>query len=264
MANHERREEKITKDVVVEYCEWNLNMRLIKFLSNPPVEGMSPDYLLCFHGEEVVLEVITSGLSESEKALMRSGALYLEGLVSEWILPGQTINLTIDWLIKKFNDAFFKDINEALKSRFQNRINTQMESIVCRKNKRLEAFSTDFYKDSPEYSPLRLMYGAALNSSNPALEGNLSLNAQSVLLECITSKELKYKKMSHRKWLGIYNEHPLLDISDYREAYDLLKQNNQLSNSFENIFIIIEDRAYPLGGFNLGKGGWLFISNKPW
>lgn len=250
--NGERKDEKIAADAIVEYCQLH-GLNLSEIRTECEIEGTKPDRILFVNGQQIILEIRQSGSGftledndckercEKEKSIMSNSNL-LQQAIARWVKPGQTIILMICHPLKKSGKGFLNKLDKKLECAFSNDVETYRKVIQI-DDEEVFAKSTIYYKNMPEYSPLKLVYGPGLFSKNPSFENDLIMQAVYVLTVCISEKEKKYKNVSVPKWLAILNVHQLLKIENYIEAYQYLLAEG-MSHCFEKIFVIAEGKAY--------------------
>ena len=101
----------------------------------------------------------------------------------------------------------------------------------------IEARLTNYYANKIEYSSVKSILGASLQSPAPVLQANLSEQARYILDKAIKEKSDKLRNLEGKKWLVIINNHLLLDEYIYSLAFNKIK-NESPSIEFEKIFIV--------------------------
>ena len=111
----------------------------------------------------------------------------------------------------------------------------------------MEAKLTNYYANRKEYSPLKEVLGASLQSSHPVLQASLSEQAGYILYTAISEKKEKLAHLDGEKWLVLINNHPMLDESLYSKACaEIFEQNETLRAAFSKIFLVEENIAKEL------------------
>ncbi len=248
----ERLDEQYAAGRVLEWCKRN-SITLLP-IQRTEVSGKRPDYVFHHNNEPVMLEVRQLGTGSVEyegEVIDRSHDghklffLYerLADLIFLWADKTQTIILIALCPIEKLNKKV-ENINELLRKTFQGKRDAESvdfeEALVV-------ASSTTFYKNSDQYSPLKIIPVLSLVHSDHIVQNNYLIGlAKLVLLQAILDKESKYHVVTMRKWLALINTSPLLTIKEYQKAYDLLRLEGKVPHSFEKIFVIVRWEAHLL------------------
>lgn len=241
----ERLDEQYAAGRVLEWCKRN-SIALLP-IQRTEVSGKRPDYVFHYNNEPVMLEVRQLGTGSVEyegEVIDRSHDghklffLYerLANLIFLWADKTQTIILIALCPIEKLNKKV-ENINELLRKTFQGKGDAESvdfeEALVV-------AISTTFYKNSDQYSPLKIIPVLSLVHSDHIVQNNYLIGlAKLVLLQAILDKESKYHVVTMRKWFALINTSPLLTIKEYQKAYDLLRLEGKVPHSFEKIFVIV-------------------------
>lgn len=277
-ANEEREDERFSKDAVLEYYRSNFNMEFDVEVSPkilfPDGTKRNPDYFLYPKGQglidkqKILLEVRQSGtgfiVDDNEQCDMVYGKnvkerceweavifnwlIRLQKLIEEWALSDQTILLEIDIATTKINNKLLYALNEKLKEIFFDNAEVGMQQEIQIENEIFYAGSTICYAGMIEYSPLKAIYGLNLYSSCLAIENDWWLQIYHIIKNCVEDKEEQYKKVQDcKKWLVIFNKHPLLTENDYREVFlDMNIEGFSDTHTFDKIFIVHDKQAYLL------------------
>lgn len=225
----------------------------------------APDYSLEFISYSVLVEVRNSGdgylvMPESEyvapKERYERSAVgmidKLENIVKTWLAPSDTIILMISnpvpleqrgRLAKKIElEIAYRSKSWGLDQKIDIQI---MIEDVKQPLFSVEAKLTNFYAGKNEYSAIKEILGASLQSPDPVFLASLSEQAVYTLWNAIIEKNKKLAHLVGEKWLVLINNNPLLDINLYSEAYaKILKEStNSEKDAFSKIFIIEEKVA---------------------
>ncbi len=256
-ARAPRPDEQKALNLLVEYLK-NLNMLPNKAIYEPSGPNTAPDYLLDFGSHSVLVEMRNSGdgfillpdltLHSRERYEISADAMIkkIENDVNKWLNPAKTVILMISSPIPpKKRGQMAKKIARELKKSYQNKTLALDQTIkIPLKTPDLqipilfiEARLTNYYANKIEYSSVKSILGASLQSPAPVLQANLSEQARYILDKAIKEKSDKLRNLEGKKWLVIINNHLLLDEYIYSLAFNKIK-NESPSIEFEKIFIV--------------------------
>jgi hypothetical protein len=263
-------------------CGLNALQALIDYLKNHRISESSaivyepngtktpPDYSIDFISHSVLVEVRNSGdgflvmpesdYLEPKERYERSTASMIDKIennVKTWLDPSETIILMISspvplekrgHLAKKIAkqlEIAYQSNSWSIDQKIDIQINTEDVKLPIF---RLEAKLTNFYAGRKEYSAVKEILGASLQSPEPVFQSSLSEQAVYTLWNAIVEKSKKLEHLVGEKWLVLINNNPLLDTCLYSEAYArILKQcDNSLKSAFSKIFIIEGKVAHEL------------------
>lgn len=238
--------------------------REVHFSYEPEGTKKPPDFLVRFGDEKIILEVRRTGdgyllLPENSGALVESERQGI-GLLN--------MLKTIEDLTKKEN--FLKQ-DETLVLIFKNHVPYEGRAKLAKKivkeirgayvrNKiaikchdndlnfcinidklSIELFATKYYYGKPTYSVVKYILAAPLESSNLIAQVSLTDQAIMILRNIVEEKIKKLAHLDGKKWLAIFNTHPLLDIDIFRDAFSKIGAEVEFAKKidvFEKIFLL--------------------------
>ena len=162
---------------------------------------------------------------------------YLKQQIIQWLGDNDTIVLVLEFdskMKRKTYLGFGSLLNQELKKLYQNKILSSEYTNIEIENGPIASVKLANYKNLPLIS--MLMPNSRLVS--------LKNQAFAILYECVKEKDGKMQNLSFEaKWLAIVNNHPLLDLDDYKEAY---REIDWSKFCFSKVFIIFNGVAHEL------------------
>lgn len=256
-----RHDERNAVEAVLEHLKIQGNLDLSEVVYEPNGAKKAPDYLFHFTTHSVMVEVRNSGdgflvLPESDylvpkERYERSAANMvdkIEELVKIWLDPAETIILMITSPIPlEQRGRLAKKITKQLENAYRSKtlcLNQRIELQVDTGDVRLplvhiEAKLTNYYGGKKEYSAVKEVLGASLQSPDPVFQASLSEQARYTLCTALSEKKEKLAHLEGEKWLVLINNNPLLDEALYSEAYTkILEKREDLKITFSKTFLV--------------------------
>jgi hypothetical protein len=256
-----RHDEQNAVEAVLECLKIQGNLNFPQIVYEPNGAKKAPDYLFHFTTHSVIVEVRNSGdgflvLPEPKhlvpkESYERSAANMvdkIEELVKIWLDPTETIILMITSPIPlQQRGRLAKKISKQLENAYLNKTLSFSQRIELKVDTgdvtlplvHVEAKLTNYYAGKKEYSTVKEILGASLQSPYPVFQASLSEQARYTLCTALSEKKEKLTHLEGEKWLVLVNNNPLLDEALYSAAYtEILEERQDLKIVFSKTFLV--------------------------
>lgn len=261
-----RKDEEKVKTAIIDFIYEEKGVK-VNVIAEPNGSSTFPDYSI--HGllEIINLEVTNSGMGFCEKNGKIQERTNVDRApfekifdeeykkLGEWLLPNQALIITVKSFFPEHKQR--KIIKKLLKMLKEQKKHIPIQNIERFQDPSIGDFS--FLTNDDEnpfveigvslfencllgYSPIHILKGVGLASSNPSMQNNLTNQAIYILENILQKKENKSNDIIGKKWLAIINNHPLLTMKNYNDA--IIKINNLKKISFARVFIIDKNKVF--------------------